>query len=458
MNRLSRVLTTILTGPGRDTSPSEELRDDARPMKILTIDIDESPPDLFPRTDHASAYVVALSRGVPRATAVLPLTSDPSTFSKEVQDFIGETSLREPSALDDPVVADGELPKISVVIPSAISRLPDLRVCLDSIGELDYPLFEAVLVDNRRQVPSPDPLDDVVRGRTWLRVVREARPGSSIARNTGAASIDADIVAFVDDDVRVDRQWLRAIGTRMTRDPSLEILTGLILPAELESPSQIWFERYFGGMGSERTFLPLSIEPAPEVHHIFRGRSVVVRDPQGQETRRISIYGIGGYGASANMAVRRTALDRVGGFDATLGAGTPAYGGEDLALLVDVLWSGGKIGYEPAAFVWHRHRQEYNELLEQAQGYAMGVTAMLTRMVIADPRHLLCIVSKLHVAARKKWSDARQLSHGTTTADHRNLPTTTFPPTLFRRELFGLMRGPFAYVRSRAWWRKESGG
>jgi hypothetical protein len=141
----------------------------------------------------------------------------------------------------------------------------------------------------------------------------------------------------------------------------------------------------------------------------------------------------------------------------TLGLGTPAFGGEDLAVMLAILWSGGRIGYEPAAFVNHRHRREYAELVKQIDGYGLGLTAMLTSMVLSDPRHLLSIASQLPRALRWKTTQglSRLRERRPDEGAERSI-TPTYPPGLFKRELWAFARGPFAYARSWRWWRKVS--
>jgi GT2 family glycosyltransferase len=335
-----------------------------------------------------------------------------------------------------------------VVVPSVIARTDELARCLGGFDRLDYPDFEVLLVDNRRQLPTPDPLPDLLREHASVRPVRAARPGISAARNAGLAAATGEVVVFTDDDVHVDHRWLRAVGERFVRQPELEAVTGLILPAELETPAQVFFERYYGGFSGERTFAPLTLAAEPGLC----GRSrVTVRDAAGNPVRSFALYGVGAYGAGANMAFRRETLRRLGGFDLALGTGTPARGGEDLALLVDLLWRGGRIGYEPAAVVHHQHRREYAELVHQLRGNGLGFTAMLASVVSRDPRHLLALGAQLPLAARRMaaQSVARLQGRRAGAADQAVPTAPLYPAELVRYELGGMPRGPWAYLRSR---------
>lgn len=427
----------------------------ARPARIVTFDIDGDVPELRADSQYQNAWVVLTAGGVPRKMVMLDLSEGEEAVRSRLE--LLSSTLRATSAELGPKasVRDEDLPKISVVVPTIVGRVEDLGRCIDAIGQLEYPDFEVILVDNRRVLPEEDPLPGLVAARPWLRVIAERRPGISAARNAGVSASTGDIVTFTDDDVRVDPGWLRAIGARFAAEPELEALTGLIVPTELETPSQIWFERYFGGFGSERTFAPVTLDLAP-VASWLRGSQVRVCDAGGAELRRFSIYGVGAYGAGANMSFRRSTLDRIGGFDVILGVGTPAPGGEDLVALVDTLWSGGKIGYEPAAFVHHRHRREYSELLRQIDGYGLGFTAMLVSLVRREPRHLVCIASQLPRALKwKALQGVERLRRGKKTV--LAAPSAPlYPSVLFQREIWAFCRGPWAYVKSLKKWHEVS--
>jgi hypothetical protein len=178
-----------------------------------------------------------------------------------------------------------------------------------------------------------------------------------------------------------------------------------------------------------------------------------VRNAASEEVRRFSIYGVGAFGAGANMAFRKSTLQRIGGFDPVLGVGTPAPGGEDIVAIIGILWSGGQIGYEPSAYVHHRHRREYAELLKQIDGYGLGFTAMLMALVRNDRRHLVTILAQLPIALKWKTTQGierfRARKTRTSAAD---ASTSLYPSTLFAHEVWAFSRGPLAYARSQRKW------
>ena len=240
-----------------------------------------------------------------------------------------------------------EAPLISVVVSTIVARIETITTLLDVLEHLDYPRYEVVIVDNRVKVPEHDELPGILAGHN-VRLVVERRPGCSAGRNAGVAAAKGEVIAFTDDDVKISRQWLRKIGERFVREPELSAVTGLILPVELETPAQIWYEAYYGGFSGERTFEPVTIVP-DDVPGAMRNARVSAIAPDGSVRKHFAVYGIGGYGAGANWAVRKSAFLAAGGFDPVLGAGVPARGGEDLAIFIDILWGGGRIGFPKGA-------------------------------------------------------------------------------------------------------------
>lgn len=237
-------------------------------------------------------------------------------------------------------------PPISVIVCTR-DRPEPLRRCLAALARLDYPAFEVIVVDNASQTPATC---EVVAAPPF-RYVREDRPGLDWARNRGAAEARHALIAYTDDDVRVDRDWLWGVAAAFA-DPQVAAMTGLVLPAELETQAQIIFERY-GGMS--KGFAP----------RLF----------QRDRMDNAGLIGAHQCGVGANMAFRRETLAQVGGFDTALDVGTPSFGGGDIDMFHRVLAAGLDLQYEPTALVWHQHRRDRPGLYRQiySNGRAFGV-------------------------------------------------------------------------------------
>ncbi|MBW4078732.1 MAG: glycosyltransferase [Acidobacteria bacterium] len=442
---------------GHDTASARKIRPaqpdsafDVRPARIMMVDVEKPAPRFAPDGQFRDAWTILCLRHVPRAIVVLDLSASTDVNETRLQEEYAKilTSHR-----DEPVLTPSTAtpPRISVVVPTIASNIEELSQCVDHLAQLEYPDYEVLLIDNRRTVPNPDPLDRLTRDKPWIRVFREERPGISAARNKGINESSGELIAFTDDDVRVDRQWLQAIADRLVRDPTLDAITGLVLPAELESAAQIWYEQYFGGFGGVRSFQCVTVQLKPVRTRFSIPGRLNELDTNERVLRRSSLYGVGRYVAGANMAFRRTALARIRGFDVALGTGTPSRGGEDLAAIISVLWSGGRVGFEPAAFVFHKHRKEYAQLLTQLDGSGIGFTAMLTSLVRRDPRHFVAMLAQLPLASARLVMQSAQRTQGKP-INGRGLKNTSrahsYPSRLFYREFTAYFRGPITYVQS----------
>ena len=152
-----------------------------------------------------------------------------------------------------------------------------------------------------------------------IRYVLEARTGLSRARNTGLANALYEWVAFTDDDVLVDPWWLRGVERGIRRGTEVGCVTGIVPPATLVEPSQRYFDRRFSWTASL----------APRVYDLDKR----------QGDNPLYPYHLG-IGSGANFAVDRRFMQRIGGFDTALGAGSPTDGGEDLDMFLRILLPG----------------------------------------------------------------------------------------------------------------------
>ena len=73
------------------------------------------------------------------------------------------------------------------------------------------------------------------------------------ARNAGIAAARHGLIAFIDDDERAHETWLAAISDEFSADSLIGCVSGLVLPAELDTTAQVSFEQ-FGGHSKGRGF------------------------------------------------------------------------------------------------------------------------------------------------------------------------------------------------------------
>jgi GT2 family glycosyltransferase len=409
--------------------------DEARftPIKLATIDVENFPEAIDGGPGYGALWALVRERDRPRG--MIRVRFEDGSVSR-AQLAVAVAALPTPSRTPaSRLPLDHLHPSISVVVPSLLGREEGLQACLRSLADLDYPDYEVIVVDNRPAGAPPVDLPGV-------RVVRETRPGISAARNRGLEEATGEIVAFTDDDVEVDPGWLRAIATRFVAHPEEACVTGLTLPNELETPAQVALEEYYGGFGV-RTFEAVSHRMrAPRGSSPLAPATVDAIDDGGSVVRSFSLYAAGSFGAGANMAYRAGALRELGGFDCALGAGTDTQGGEDLAMFARLVWRGYAVAFEPASIVHHTHRREEASLERQIRGYGVGYGALLTALVLEDPRHLGRMAGTARRAVRVMSAGYRE---------KMAVDTQTNPRTreLARMELRGMAAGPLTYLRSR---------
>jgi O-antigen biosynthesis protein len=307
-------------------------------------------------------------------------------------------------------------PMVSVVVATR-DRPAMLVECLASILRQDYGRIEVIVVDN---APRSSATAEAVRSRFGeeprIRYVREDRAGISFARNRGVAAARGRIVAFTDDDVRVDEGWLTALVQPFLADPETACATGLVMPARLDTQAQVWTEE-FGGFNKGYDARTWDLDSHEDV---------------------LFPYAAGRLGSGQNMAFDREFLRRSGGFNIALGTGSPAMGGEDLAAFFAVVSSGRQLAYAPEAIVWHIHRRDMKSLRRQLFAYGVGLSAYLTSCLVERPQRLLDLLPRVPAGVR------HLLSPGSGKNVHKS---RAYPKHLTLLEMAGLLYGPMAYGR-----------
>jgi GT2 family glycosyltransferase len=242
--------------------------------------------------------------------------------------------------------------------PDNLNRLLQSLLPLQQ-GEPD-PCFEILVVDN---APSDDRTNDLVASFPSVRYTREPKAGLDFARNCALKDATGELLAFLDDDVVVDRQWLNGLMNAWAENPDAAAFTGLVLPYELETDAQILFEQRGG----------------------FRRGFEKIRHGLQQADNPLYPCGAGIFGAGCNMAFRRQILLQLGGFDDALDTGKSLPGGGDLDIFYRVIRSGYPLVYEPQYLVYHQHRRELNQLRHQYWTWGLGLMAYVVKSIQHDP-------------------------------------------------------------------------
>jgi glycosyltransferase involved in cell wall biosynthesis len=264
-------------------------------------------------------------------------------------------------------VPDTDPPTVTVVVP--VRDGPDeLARCVEGLLDQDYPpdRVAVVVVDNGSAVPVASRLPAHDR----LTVLREDRPGSYVARNTGVAAAQGEVVAFTDADCLPTPGWLRELVAALAAEPRADLVGGaveLVFPAGRPVGGLEWYE-YLMGFPQER----------------------YLRE--------------NGFAVTANMGTWRAVLDRVGPFDAALLSGGDADWGRR------VRTAGGRQRYAAAAVVRHPARVTWADQVTKHRRTTQGVIDKVLRRPGARRRLLRLLVGQFPIGLRRAvtlWRDPR---------------------------------------------------
>ena len=233
--------------------------------------------------------------------------------------------------------------RVSVVIP-VLNAARTLPRTLTALAALAPAPDEIVFVDNGSTDDTRAHLEAFAAsgGRAKVIVLDEPRRGASVARNSGARAATGDVVAFTDADCCPRPSWLAALIA-----PLDDLSVGAVAGRLSATPP----------VGVVETFSSLFTLQASEV---------LARHTHWTPWA-------GGF-PTANLAVRRALLDRLGGFDESV-----ALYGEDYDLCARIYATGAAIVYTPRAEVEHQHRVTLGALLRQAFGFGRSHAWLMRR-------------------------------------------------------------------------------
>ncbi len=212
---------------------------------------------------------------------------------------------------------------ISVIVPVRNSEktIGDL---LEALKKQTVREFEVILVDDGSTDGTVKVAEEFGKGLD-LRIVKQKPKGPAAARNLGVEKARGEIVVFTDSDCVPDERWLEE----------------MVKPFEDET--------VVGVQGTYRTLNRESLIARFEGYEIERRH------------RRMERKKFTDFVATFSAAYRKEVFKKFGGFDESY----PAASGEDPDLSYRIAKAGGKMIFNPRAFVYHRHPETLVEFARQ---------------------------------------------------------------------------------------------
>jgi GT2 family glycosyltransferase len=236
---------------------------------------------------------------------------------------------------------------IVVCTRNRASKLRNLLGSLESVRIPSGVRAQLIVVDNGSTDDTRDAVETAQRSLVIpVRYLYDAKRGLARCRNLGISEAQGDIVAFTDDDCVVSCDWVASIWGHFHREPSLAVLGGRVEPA---NPSAY----------------PLTLRLGSAQERLTSARQLL------------------GFIHGCNMAFRREALERIGGFDTRFGAGGPFKAADDADLVYRFHRLGCPVVYAPDVCVYHDHgRVRVGDAIAIANAYAVGNGALLTKHLL----------------------------------------------------------------------------
>jgi GT2 family glycosyltransferase len=207
-----------------------------------------------------------------------------------------------------------ELPSFDLVV-ATVGRTEELSRLLDSLEAQHYDRLRVIIVDQN----DDDRVAPLVEERTLrLERIRSGR-GLSHARNAVLDGLEADVVAFPDDDCHYREGTLERVGQRFAADPELSGITGRAEDDQgTSSPS-------------------------------WKPDAAVLTDDN-LWNRAISF----------TIFLRGELVGQLGPFDERLGLGSgePWSSGEEIDYLVRAVRHGARVEYDPTVVIRHEVRED----------------------------------------------------------------------------------------------------
>ncbi len=234
---------------------------------------------------------------------------------------------------------------ISVII-CTYNRASFLPKGIESLSHCKTKAYEVIVVDNNSHDNTAAVVSRLASDNPTLplRYVFEPEQGLSNARNRGITEARGEVLLFIDDDAYVCDNYLDRLESYLAQKSGYGIFGGKITPEFIDCPRPQWLCRWSLGWVSG---LDLGNKSKPF--------------PKGK-------YPFGG-----NSAIRRSVIEKVGGYNPSLGRNAGSLGGgEEKDLYRRAIGAGKKMFYCPDLELFHLIPKE-RTTLKYVDRYADGI-------------------------------------------------------------------------------------
>lgn len=222
---------------------------------------------------------------------------------------------------------------ISIII-CTFNRAHNLADCLSCIENQNFPdnlIWEVIIVDNNSKDSTRLVIEDYQRSsKLNIRYLFESEQGLSFARNAGLKASNGDYIIFIDDDIRVTKNWLNSIYESFKKHDCDAVGGRIHIDSKKHLPN--WITSEMLGFLGHQDF--------GDIPHAMDG---VNESPFG-----------------GNMAINRRVIERIGYFNTNLGRKGEGFKkdelfkGEETEYFSRLAAAGGTFYYHPDAIVYHK--------------------------------------------------------------------------------------------------------
>ncbi|WP_255505681.1 glycosyltransferase [Mycetocola sp. JXN-3] len=224
----------------------------------------------------------------------------------------------------------------------------DTITALNELGKLDWPSerLELIVVEN---ASGDDSAARILAAAPHVRVIESAENlGFSGGCNLGAEHATGQILAFLNNDARPDRRWIRAAAERFASSAQIGAVASRVLDWEGERVDFIGAALTWFGMG----YKPLTGELLPNT------------EPDVEDVL---------FGTGSAMFVRTDVYSELGGFDNNYFMFF-----EDVDLGWRLNLAGYRFAYEPESVAYHKHHASMSSFGAYKESYLLERNALFT--------------------------------------------------------------------------------